>query len=371
MSKTHGGHLVASPLGLSAACLILAFTYCLPGYSASAGSGKQKRRNEEPKSQVTPLPPQLPMALKAETQTLDFHLSPLLKTGGLAAQIRLSLTNLIRDTHGETILKLRGFVAGAGDARRVQAEVAQIFSERKLPLPVLTVMQVGALGEEAAKVVIEAVVSTRHVVNPDGLAFFAGQTGASLPEALATLKESVKAATVSPDRILATTCFTSRVDNFETVRSEIQRSFPHTNINLVQAVRDPANDISTCEAIGQLSHAPPGGPVILIKDHRTALVTAHQLVLTGLQLSFGSFLDDAHEAYVRLQKAASALDPVEAPVEVNVFSLDPSGGSALRKTTSAPPSTFTVQTIEGLPSVDATAGIEAVMAPSVAAPDLR
>ena len=59
------------------------------------------------------------------------------------------------------------------------------------------------------------------------------------------------------------------------------------------------------------------------------------------------------------------------PVEVNVFSLDPSGGSALRKTTSVPPSTFTVQTIEGLPSVDATAGIEAVMAPNIQSAAMR
>ena len=83
----------------------------------------------------------------------------------LAAQIRQSLGDLIRDTHGETIVKLRAFVAGAGDARRVQTQAADLFTERKLPLPVLSVLQVGALGDEAAKVVIEAVVSTRKTVN--------------------------------------------------------------------------------------------------------------------------------------------------------------------------------------------------------------
>jgi hypothetical protein len=56
---------------------------------------------------------------------------------------------------------------------------------------------------------------------------------------------------------------------------------------------------------------------------------------------------------------------------VNVFSLDPAGGSALRKTTAVPPSTFTVQPVEGLPSVDASAGIEAVMAPGVSKPALK
>jgi hypothetical protein len=70
----------------------------------AAGSYSQRKKNEEPKPQVLPLPPELPMALAAETETLDFHISPLLRNGGLAAQIRQSLGDLIRDTHGETIV---------------------------------------------------------------------------------------------------------------------------------------------------------------------------------------------------------------------------------------------------------------------------
>ena len=334
-------------------------------------AGYQKRKTDEPKSQVLPLPPQPPMALKAGTSTLDFHLSPLLKSGGLAAQIRQSLNDLIRETRGETILKLRAFVAGAGDARRVQAEVSQLFTDHKLPLPVLTVVQVGALGEEAAKVAIEAVVETRHTPNPNGLAFFAGEDGATFNEALAKLKASTQAAPVTADHVLTATCYTSRLDNFEIARSTVQSAFPHANVNLVQSLRDPVSDASICQAIGQLSKPPDEAPVVLLEGRRTALVGAKELVLTGLQLSFGSYLDDAHEAFLRLQRSATALDAVEAPVEVNVFSLDPSGGSALRKTTSVPPSTFTVQTIEGLPSVDATAGIEAVLAADVEKPAVR
>src|SRR5580704_11782614 len=117
--------------------LVLLLTLAIPEIYS------QKKKNEEPKTQVLPLPPELPMALAAETETLDFHISPLLRSGGLAAQIRQSLDDLIRDTHGETIVKLRAFVAGAGDARRVQTEAAEQFTERKLPLPVLSVVQVG------------------------------------------------------------------------------------------------------------------------------------------------------------------------------------------------------------------------------------
>src|SRR5579884_1839365 len=135
-------------------------------------AAQHRKRDEEPKPEILPLPPQLPMALAAETRMLDFHISPLLHTGGLDAQIRQSLNDLIRDTRGETIIRLRAFVAGTGDARRVQALVTDLFTEHKLPLPVLSILQVGALGNQAAQVVIEAVVSTHRNVNANGLGFF-------------------------------------------------------------------------------------------------------------------------------------------------------------------------------------------------------
>lgn len=342
-------------------CIILAICI-LAGVSNVAA---QRKKNEEPKTQVLPLPPQLPMALAADTETLDFHISPLLKTGGLSAQIHQSLYELIRDTRGETIIKLRAFVAGAGDARRVQAIVGDSFTDRKLPLPVLSIIQVGALGEQAAQVVIEAVVSTHRKVNPNGLAFLAGQTGSSFGEAVERLKASAGAASVSGNHVLTCTCFTSGAENFESMRAALRAEFPNSAVNVVQALRDPATDSNMCEAVGQLSQPPAEGPVVLLKNARATLVDSHQLVFTGLQLSFGSYLVDAQEAFARLQRAASALEAIEAPVEVNAFCLDAYAGSALRKSASFPQSTLTVQTVEGLPGVDASAGIEAVLAPHV------
>lgn len=322
----------------------------------------QRKKNEEPKTQVLPLPPELPMALAAETETLDFHISPLLRSGGLAAQIRQSLDDLIRDTHGETIVKLRAFVAGAGDARRVQSEAADLFTEHKLPLPVLSVIQVGALGDEAAKVVIEAVVSTHRSVNPNGLAFIAGQTGASLQESVAKLAQTLKAAGVSPDNLLTTTCFTSTIENYEATRASLLKVFPHTSVNVVQALRDPPNDASMCEAIGQLSEK-PAKDIVFLSENRAAQVHARRLIFTGMQLTFGSFLDDAQQSFQRLQHAAKALGSSDVAVEVNAFSLNVYAGSALRKMTSFPQNTFTLQRVEGLPAIDASAGIEAILAP--------
>src|SRR5579884_449634 len=291
-----------------------------------AGLGLPAQRNrkstEEPKPQVLPLPPELPMALEADTATLDFHISPLLRTGGLAAQIRQSLNDLIRDTKGERIVKLRAFVAGAGDARRVQAQAAELFTEKKLPLPTVTVIQVGALETEAAQVVIEAVVSTRRTLNPNGLAFFSGQAGKTYPQAAQRLEQSAKLAGVSPGRILRCTCFTAEIENAAGLRSMLQAAFPQAAINVVQPLRDAPTESTLCEAVGQLTQARPEGPVVLLKNARATLVNSPKLVFTGLQLTFGNFLDDAQEAVVRLQRAASALQPVEAPVEVNAFALD-------------------------------------------------
>lgn len=336
--------------------------------SAPVCAQRNRKSTEEPKTQVLPLPPELPMALEAETDALDFHISPLLRTGGLSAQIRQSLNDLIRDTKGETIVKLRAFVAGAGDARRVQAQAAEIFTEKKLPLPTVSVIQVGALEEEAAAVVIEGVVNTHKTVNPNGLAFFNGQTGSTYGQAVQRLRESIKIAGVESTHVLRCTCFTGAIDNAAGLRSALQSAFPASAVNVVQPLRDPVDSNTLCEAVAQLTQPRSEGPVVVLKSARATLVSSPKLVFTGLQLTFGSFLDDAEEAVVRLNRAASAVALTEAPVEINAFVLDASAGSAIRKMTSVPLSTFTVETIEGLPAIDATGGIEAVLAPGVSAP---
>jgi enamine deaminase RidA (YjgF/YER057c/UK114 family) len=323
----------------------------------------QRRKYEEPKSQVTPLPRELPMVLTAETATLDFHVSPLLKTGGLAAQIRRSLSELIRDTHGETIVKLRAFVSGAGDARRVGAEVSSMFGERKLPLPVLSVVGVGGLGDDLAKVVIEAVVSTKKPVNPSGLAFFSGQTARNLDESVAHLRSSAEVAGVPPTNVVQVSCLTARIDDGSAYRNRIAALFPQAAITTVQALRDPADDSVTCEAIGKLQNPPASGSLSLLKEQRVALVNTRRLVFTGMQLTFGNYLDDARQAFTRLERAASSVNGIDAAVAVDAFSLDAVAASALRKTSSITPSTFTVHTVEALPAVDASSGIEAVLAP--------
>ena len=307
------------------------------------------------------------MALSVDTNSLDFHISPLLPSGGLSAQIRQSLNDLLRDTHGETIIKLRAFVAGSGDARRVQALVTDLFTERKLPLPVLTILQVGALGRESAQVVIEAVVSTHRSVNPNGLAFFYGQRGKSLLKAAEQFLSNVRAANVPAGNVMTCTCFAARIEDHEEAMREVKALFPKSDLNLVQAIRDPLSSSASCEGVAQLATTPREAVVLEEFAHAT-LVRSGQLVFTGMQLSFGNYLDDAEQAFKRLERAAGALQPVETPVQVDGFALDNASAAALQKMIRLAPGTFSIHGVEGLPSVDASAGIEAILAPNVQAP---
>ena len=218
------------------------------------------------------------------------------------------------------------------------------------------------MGDDAAKVVIEAVVGTKRSLNPAGLAFLSGQTGRSLKEAMERLRDNAAEASIPPSNVLQCSCFAARIEDGSAGRASVQGVFPQAAVTVIQALRDPANDSATCEAIGRLREAPPGNALTLMKPSRIALVNTPRLVFTGLQLTFGSYLDDAREAFSRLQRKVSALEPGEEPVAVNAFSLDDTAAAALRKTTSIPPSTITVQTVEGLPAVDASSGIEAVLA---------
>lgn len=336
-------------------CIILAFAATLLA---------RQHKNEQPPKPL-PLPPQPPMAVAAETRMLEFRVSPLLAKGGLGAQIEKSLKDLIHDSHDEKIIKLRAFVAGAGDPRVVQDKAAEIFTDRKLPIPVVSTLQVGLLGGPAAEVLIEAVVEGKRVLNPNGLAFFAGQSAPSLAEAIQRLAASARTASVPAGQILTCTCFVPSLTDEGAMQAAVQKVFPQALIAISQPLRVPDNGAAMCEAIGRLTEPPAIRPVQFLKNSRAALVTSPQLVFTGLQLSFGNYLDDAHEAFTRLGRAAEAVRPVDEPVQMNAFALDSYAASALLRVTTAPPALFTVQTVEGLPSIDASAGIEAVFAPKM------
>lgn len=335
----------------------------ITAFTATVWAGR-KKKEEEPKPQVLPLPRELPRAVSAVTSSLSFKVTPLLTTGHLSSQIHDALNDLIRGTKGSAIIKLRAFVAGAGDSRRVQQLVSDMFTDKKLPLPALTIVQVGALGKDASAVVIEAIVSGRQAVNPNGLAFIARQSAATLPEALAKMNETVGAAHLAAANLVSATCFTDRLAGYDAERQALASAFPNAAVNLVQALRDPLDTKTTCQGIAQL---PPGAAPSPGNNANVTFVTSPQIVFTGLQLSFGAYLDDADSALSRMQHDVQTVHAdVRNTVLMNAFSIDPAAASAIEERMpkfNFPQNTLTVQPVQGLPSLDASLGLEAVLAP--------
>src|SRR5580700_7744011 len=137
--------------------------------------GKKKKEEE---TQVLQLPKDPPSALTVETRRLVFFVTPLSAKGLLSQQTRDALKWLLHAANGTTIVKLRAFVAGSGDLRRVRELVSETFTDHKLPLPVLSVVQVGVLPLEGAQLVLESTAIAKKDVNDHGLVYISAQ-GAS------------------------------------------------------------------------------------------------------------------------------------------------------------------------------------------------
>ena len=104
-----------------------------------------KKEKKEPVNQALEVLPDPPAAILAETSRLVFHVSPLSNKGLLSQQIRDALKAIAKLSGGATLVKVRAFVAGTGDLRRVQQIIADDFTEKRLPLPAISTIQVGAL----------------------------------------------------------------------------------------------------------------------------------------------------------------------------------------------------------------------------------
>ena len=137
------------------------------------------KKNKEEITQTLELPKDPPASVTVETSRLVYHVSPLSAKGLLSQQLRDALKSALKDAGGATIVKLRAFVAGSGDLRRVQAVVSEVFTEKRLPMPALSVVQAGSLPMVGAQVVIESIAVSKKPVNPLGLVFVSGQAASN------------------------------------------------------------------------------------------------------------------------------------------------------------------------------------------------
>lgn len=334
--------------------------------------GKQKKQKKE--GEQTPPPSrELPGTVVAETDRLTFEVSPLSAKGLLSQQTRDALKTLLRTNRG-TIVKLRAFVAGSGDLRRVGELVAEAFADKHQPLPVLSTIQVGALPMTGAQIVFEAMETEKRPVNPNGVAFISGQDASSLTQSLDRLKIALHAAGLEPEDALRVTCFVSSLDDEKSAQVLLTGNFPAASVNYVQMQREPVTPAAECEAVARLRSAPPEpvtflNPANLQKSpyySQLVLVTSPKLIVTGTQLAFGAEESDLKLAFERLGKALSSSDARFDGVVMSHFYLTSRGLLAKLRTVRAgyynskhPPAT-TLLAFEGLPSLDAQMGLEVI-----------
>jgi enamine deaminase RidA (YjgF/YER057c/UK114 family) len=315
---------------------------------AALAVGTIGAQRKEPPSQTLPVLKDPPAAVVADTARLTFHVSPLSAKGLLTQQTRDALQALLRANHGAPMVKLRAFVAGTGDARRVQAIVSEIFTDKKQPLPALSTIQVGALPLEGAQIAIESVSEDKKSQNPNGLVFFPAQHAEDAPAALERLEAAARNANVAAADMLRVTCFLGSRDDAEPARLAASRLFPSAALDFVQRLRASAGSSADCEAVGRRGNGGANTP---------------KLIFTGAQMAFGDRDSDLRLAFERLEKTLNSLGAGDSDVIFsNLYLLGYSVRRAIEERLPPLRNPASTLIVEGLPSPDASMAIEVVVA---------
>ena len=335
--------------------------------------GKQKKKKKDTETQTLPPIRELPNIVEAATDRLTFEVSPLSAKGLLSQQTRDALKELLRTSRG-TIVKLRAFVAGSGDLRRVGELTADAFADKHQPLPALSVVQVGGLPLTNAQIVIEATELDKRPANPNGVAFISGQSAANLTQSIDHLKIALHGAGLEPTDTLRATCFVSSLDDEKSARVLLTGNFPNAAVNYVQMQREPVTPAAECEAVARLRGAPAQmlrflNPPNLEKSpnySQVALVTSPKLLITGTQLAFGSQESDLKLAFERLERSLVSASARFTDVVMSHVYL--TSGALITKfrtvragyySADHPPAS-TMLPFEGLPSLDAQMGLDVI-----------
>jgi enamine deaminase RidA (YjgF/YER057c/UK114 family) len=351
--------------------------------AASAYPFAQKEKKEEI-TQTLEIPPDPPAAVTAETSRLVFFVSPLSAKGLLSQQVADALKSALNQARGAAIVKLRAFVAGSGDVRRVQSIVSETFSKKKMPIPALSVVQVGALPLVGAQVVIESTAMSKKPLNPLGVAFVSGQAaGSPTPDqqvaplakkAAADLKTALTAAGSAAADVLRVTCFCSSLDDFSAVRDHIAPQYPRAPLNFVQIQRGAPQALVECEAVARLQRKidvpmkleNPQGLAPSNGYSHLALVAAPKVVLTGAQMAYGFEDSDARLAFQRLAKTLDESgSSIRDVAMANFYPLSGSLAGQVRRIRteffdqSRPPAS-TLAPFQGLPAMEAGFAVDVI-----------
>ena len=349
---------------------------------------KEKKSKELPNQELE-VPKDPSSFVKVETSRLAFLYSPLTDKGLLSQQTRDAIRALRKNLKGGQIVRLRAFVAGTGDMRRVPAIVSDELGGRG-PMPALSVVQVGALPAEGAQVLLEATIVEKKAGSQTGLAFLSGQQvlkeGAVenplepvLPlveKSLNRLQQAAIAAKVAPESMLRVTCLVSSLADYAEVSRKVAQTFPGSANAVVQLQRGPLRPVAECEGVGRTSAASsekvqllnPQGLASSPNYSQVVLVQSPSIVLTSSQLAFGTNGNHAKLAFDRLkqvlEQAGSSFQKV---FYTSFYPLTNPAAEQIREQRfdyldrSRPPAS-TLILFEGLPSHDATFAFDVIAA---------
>jgi enamine deaminase RidA (YjgF/YER057c/UK114 family) len=351
---------------LTSACAVLLL--CAPLLS--------KKKKPEDITQTLELPKDPPSVTTAEVRRMIFRVTPLSAKGLLSAQTRDAVKSLLKLTAGENVVRIRAFVAGSGDLRRVPQIVSEVFTEHKMALPAVSVVQAGGLPLPGAQVLLESVsTSKKNETAPSGVLFVTARL-AERPELSDNVAPLAKQALEQFDAavvkgggsaVLRVTCYASTLADAGTVSAMIAAEYPQAAIALVQPRREHASSTVSCEGIAKLA-APVSG-VAMVKDGDNvvgAAVSVPTVALTGTLVSYGFEDRNARLAFDRMNKV---LEPVKASwksvVEVRFYPLAPSIVKQIARVRDefldhGHPPAISMAPIEGLPSIDASFAMDAI-----------
>jgi enamine deaminase RidA (YjgF/YER057c/UK114 family) len=296
-----------------------------------------KKKNPDDITQTLELPKDPPLVAAGETSKLIFHVSPLSPKGLLSQQTRDALKAIMKANGGAQVVHIRAFVAGSGDLRRIPQIVSEVFTDKKMLLPSVSVVQAGGLPLENAQVVLEAVSTGKKQVNPGGLMFVEAQSAPSLDKSLEQLAMRLAGAAV-----LRVSCFVSAM-NTPSDSAGLAARFPSAAVDLVQTQRAPLRTEASCEAVAR------GGST-----------KAPRLAFSGTQVAFGSDEKAAALAFQRLDRELSETGVAKSDiVSTNIYPLSARMGELARKVRSTP-GLLTIVPFEGVASIEASFAVDVV-----------
>ena len=301
---------------------------------------KKKNKNDELPTQARGELPRPPLALAADAARLSFLVAPLSGRGLLSQQTKEALKFLILQARGAQFIRVRAFVAGTGDLRRVPQLVSEVFAEKHLSVPVVTTVEAGLLPLENAQVLIEATLQQSRLANPEGVRFVTAE-GATAAAAVAQLKQS--------GELLRATCYVPALEGRAPAEGMAFVSF-------VQPQKLSSLAGTTCEGVTRAAGA--GG-------------VRGGLVFTSAQMAFGYAPADARLAFERLERTAtSAGSSMKNAVVFNIYPLSRQLGEIAFEAgreyldPAHSPAGLRGVVFEGLPSMDGAFAIEVVAASS-------